>query len=140
MGVPPLSSSRHAAGQAGRFLLLLRWLVPIALGLAAVETVAAAFFRSPSTLRVALVLWAYEAVFLLARSQAQRGSIDPALTSFCVGLQVATLLAALIKPATVSSTKLKSRVVVVVPSWMSSPRSDCVMIVGMTARDDCRGP
>jgi diguanylate cyclase (GGDEF)-like protein len=99
VGVSPLSSSGHAAGQAGRFLLLLHWLAPIALGLAAVETVAAAFFRSPSTLRVALVLWAFEAVFLLARSQAQRGSIDPALTSFCVGLQVATLLAALIKPA-----------------------------------------
>ena len=99
MGASAPSSAEHAAGQAGRFQLLLRWLVPIALGVASVETLAAAYFRSPSALRIALVLWAYEAVFLLARSQAERGRIDPALTSFCVGLQVATLLAALIQPA-----------------------------------------
>ena len=39
-----------------------------------------------------------------------------------------------------SSTKRKSRVVVVAPSSITSRVSACVMIVGITARALCRGP
>ena len=45
------------------------------------------------------------------------------------------------KPPTVSVTKLKSRVGWILPSLMvRSPAAICVMMVGITARADCRGP
>ena len=44
------------------------------------------------------------------------------------------------KPAAVSSTKVRSRRGSSEPSRSTSPASACVMIVGITARADWRGP